>query len=94
MGKLDYNVAMEQPAKEADLEARMDRVDSSLTAMLRSVDRRFDAVDQRFDAMALEIAGQKVETERIETSLLTEFHKWARTHEVRTRGVSAAVIGF
>lgn len=32
--------------------------------------------------------------EKSETSLLTAFHKWARTHELRSRAVTTAVIGF
>jgi hypothetical protein len=32
--------------------------------------------------------------ERVETNLLTEFHKWARTYEIRARGTSTVVFGF
>ncbi len=32
--------------------------------------------------------------EKSETSLLTAFHQWARTHELRSRAVTTAVIGF
>lgn len=32
--------------------------------------------------------------ERVETSLLTEFHKWSRTYEVRVRGTTTVVHGF
>jgi len=32
--------------------------------------------------------------ERVETTLLTEFHKWAQTYEIRARGVSTLVHTF
>ena len=32
--------------------------------------------------------------ERIETNLLTEFHKWSRTYEIRARGTTTMVVGF
>ena len=32
--------------------------------------------------------------ERVETNLLTEFHKWSRTYEIRARGTTTAVHGF
>ena len=32
--------------------------------------------------------------ERVETNLLTAFHSWARTYEVRARGTSTLVAGF
>ena len=32
--------------------------------------------------------------ERVETNLLTEFHKWAQPYEIRTRGPSRAVAEF
>jgi phage shock protein A len=32
--------------------------------------------------------------ERVETNLLTEFHKWAQTYEVRSRGTIQVVHNF
>ena len=32
--------------------------------------------------------------ERVETNLVTEFHKWARTYEVRARSTTTVVHGF
>lgn len=48
------------------------------------IDRRFEHIDQRFEQM-----DQKLE--RVETSLLTEFHKWASPVEARQR-THAAVL--
>jgi hypothetical protein len=45
-----------------------------------------------------EVANNKQEVleaiERVETTLLTEFHKWAHTYEVRARGTSTMVSTF
>jgi hypothetical protein len=71
---------MEQPITRADLEA-----------VFTSFAEHFD---KRLDALSEDVALLKAETERSKTSLLTEFHKWARTHEVRTRAVSGTVVGF
>jgi len=33
-------------------------------------------------------------TEKVETNLLTAFHGWARSMEIRVRGVSGVTMGF
>jgi len=62
-------------------------LEQALRGLADQLERRFGQMDQRFEHIEQRI-------ERAETTLLTEFHKWARTHEVRSRGVSAAVVGF
>lgn len=71
---------MDQPLTRAELEELLTRFAQS--------------IDKRFDDLSAQVADVRAETERVETSLLTEFHKWARTHEIRSRGVSTAVVGF
>ena len=48
------------------------------------INRRFEALEERM--------AERIES--TETKLLTAFHDWARTHEVRSRGLSSLVIGF
>lgn len=44
-------------------------------------------IDDRF-------AGMTERMEAMETRLVTEFHRWAQTYEVRARGTSMAVAEF
>jgi hypothetical protein len=50
---------------------------------------------QYLEAMELRINGHiDVRVEKTETSLLTAFHGWARSMEIRVRGVSTMTIGY
>jgi hypothetical protein len=48
------------------------------------LDGRFDGLEARLNARI----------EQSETSLLTAFHGWARSMEIRVRGVSSVAMGF
>ncbi len=48
-------------------------------------------LDARISQLDSSIAGR---LESLETKLLTAFHDWARTYEVRVRGMSSLVVGF
>ena len=45
-------------------------------------------------ALTTDVAALAALIERVETSLLTEFHKWAQTYEVRSRGTVQTVHNF
>ncbi len=51
-----------------------------MQALIERIDAKFDHVDAKL--------------ERVETNLLTEFHKWAQTYEVRSRGTIQTVHNF
>jgi hypothetical protein len=75
---------MATPVTRAELESLLaryaERIEGHTDAELRSVTEQLrgemQQLEQRLGA----------DIERIETSLLTEFHQWARTHELRERG--------
>ena len=48
-------------------------------------------IDERF---AQERVWNAEQLEKVETKLLTAFHEWARTYEVRARGAATAVAQF
>lgn len=60
------------------------------------IDSRFDAVERRLKTLEerSEQFPTKDDVEKIETSLLTAFHGWARPMEVRVNNVTTIVMGF
>lgn len=46
--------------------------------LFKRIDKRFESIDERFETLDLKI-------EKVETTLLTEFHKWASPIESRMR---------
>jgi hypothetical protein len=69
----------------ADLEARISQhVDERLEAFSQHVGERLETFSHRFEERL----------ENTETKLLTAFHDWARTYEVRARGTSTVVREF
>jgi hypothetical protein len=49
--------------------------------------RHAERIEGHTDAELRNVTEQlRTDMKRIETSLLTEFHQWARTHELRERG--------
>ena len=56
-------------------------ISSMMDARLAGVEQRMDRIEERIY--------QRIE--RVETSLLTEFHKWASPLEMRMRSHSAAM---
>ncbi len=51
--------------------------------MERHIDKRLDAMDQRLDAMDQRFDAMDAKIEKVETTLLSEFHKWASPLESR-----------
>lgn len=57
-----------------------------LDGKFAEVEARFQSVDARIETMDAQLREHvSVECEKVETKLLTEFHKWGRTSEMRTR---------
>jgi len=61
------------------LEAMESRMDGKLEAMESRLEGKLDAAEERLKA------NTRQECEKVETALLTEFHKWGRTSDMRTR---------
>jgi hypothetical protein len=85
---------MEQPITRVDLEALFSRFADHFDKRLDGLSQDTTSLKADIAEIKADIAGLKTETERIAIDLLTAFHNWVRTHEVRTRGVSSAVVGF
>ena len=56
--------------------------------MERHLDRRADEIEQRVALVEQRLAGLKTKVEKVETTLLAEFHKWASPSEARARPAS------
>ncbi len=77
-------------------------VDERIESVSRHVDERLDTFSQRLDGFSdhfeerLNTMSRHFEEriESTETKLLTAFHNWAQTYEVRARGTVAAVHEF
>jgi hypothetical protein len=61
-----------------------------LDTKFADVDGKFAALDGKFAALDGKFA-TKADLERVETALLTEFHKWASPAEARARTHAAAL---
>jgi len=55
------------------------------------LDRKFAEVETKFDT---KFADVDAKIERVETALLTEFHKWASPADMRARAHTAALRAF
>jgi hypothetical protein len=61
-----------------------------LDAKFSQVDAKFSQMDAKFSQMDAKFA-TKQDLERVETALLTEFHKWASPADMRARTHAAAL---
>jgi hypothetical protein len=79
-------------AMESRINAHVDvRVDSMEQRIYAHVDARFGVVETNAESMETRINGR---IEKTETNLLTAFHGWSRSMEIRVRSVSGMVTGF
>jgi predicted nuclease with TOPRIM domain len=74
-------------------------MDNELKQYLTDMEGRFSGrledMEGRFNGRLEDIKERFDERiEKVETNLLTAFHGWARTMEIRVRGVSAVTAGF
>ena len=84
---------------EGRLNVRIDAVESHLDVVESGLNARIGAVESslntRIDAVETRLRIYIEErSEMTETKLLSAFHNWAQTFEVRARGTSAAVREF
>jgi DNA anti-recombination protein RmuC len=77
------------------VDERFEHVDERFESISRHVDERFEAisrhVDERFESISRHFEER---LENTETKLLTSFHNWAQTYEVRARGTVIIVREF
>lgn len=91
----------QQPATKQDLEVLRKELGNELRNELASkrdveslrkdVRQDIELVRRDTDTLRIELLAA---IERSENNLLTAFHSWARTYEVRARGTSTLVAGF
>ena len=77
---------------EGRLTARIDGVESRLNARIAAVESHLNARIDAVDTGLRTYIEERIEA--TETKLLSAFHNWAQTFEVRARGTSAAVREF
>ena len=63
----------------AAMERHLDKRADAIEGRVGAIEGRVTAIEERFTALESMV-------ERVETSLLTEFHKWASPVEARARG--------
>lgn len=71
------------------------RVQQSEDRLMQYTGQQTDQLSQRLEDLGQRLTqytDQRVE--RAETNLLTAFHGWARSMEIRTRGITTIVSGF
>ncbi|HYZ84046.1 MAG TPA: hypothetical protein VE621_06570 [Bryobacteraceae bacterium] len=87
--RVELEAVLSKFASQIDL--RMDGLESRFEALDRKVealDRKVEAVDTKIDTNVEEL---KARIERVETNLLTAFHQWARSTEIKMRDNTAKV---
>ena len=83
----DHLAAMEQRI--------LQHVDASEKRIMQHVDTSEKRIMQHVDAIEKRILGYVDEkTEKVETSLLTEFHNWASPNEARARSMRESLRAF
>jgi len=81
-------------AKFADIDKRFAEIDkrfADVDKRFAEIDKRFAKIDKRFDDIDKRFDEEREALREVETKLLTAFHAWAQTYEVRARGVGAMV---
>jgi hypothetical protein len=80
---------------DQETKAYLDEMKRELRADISGIETRFDRVETRFDQVETCIDQTatvlRADIERVETALLTEFHKWASPVEMRARSHAAAI---
>jgi chaperonin cofactor prefoldin len=103
LGQFEGRLTAQIDGVESRLNTRIDGVESRLNTRIDAVEShlntRIDAVEShlntRIDAVETGLRTHIEERiEATETKLLSAFHNWAQTFEVRARGTSAAVREF
>lgn len=87
---MDQELKQHLEAMESRLESRLGNRIGTLDSRIGALDANVAALDARFLAMDAKFA-TKQDLERVETNLLTEFHKWASPAEARAKTHTAAI---
>ena len=85
---------MSESISRAEFEAGITRLTEFLKGQFQQVDARFEQIDARFEQIDARFEETYARIEQVETALLTEFHKWARPHEIRIRSSESLVGAF
>lgn len=72
---------------EGRINARIDRLEARIVGL----EAKIDGLEARIDGLEARIVGLDAKIERVETTLLTEFHKWASPLEMRVRTHAATL---
>ena len=71
---------------DQDLKQHLESIDSRLKGIEGMEGRFMSALSSQIDQLRVELKEHvSEELEKVETKLLTEFHKWGRTSDMRTR---------
>ncbi|MGA2113929.1 MAG: hypothetical protein ABSH56_04170 [Bryobacteraceae bacterium] len=70
---------------------QLDHLYQRFEQRFEQVDQRFERVDQKFAQVDQKFEQPDQKLERVETTMLTEFHKWASPTEARLRTHAAAL---
>ncbi len=74
--------------------ADVDRQFAQVYQKFADIDRKFENLHADMESMEARLKAYTDERcEKVETSLLTAFHTWAQTYEVRARATSAMLAG-
>jgi hypothetical protein len=80
---------------DQELKSYLDAKFSELGAKFSEVDARFSELDAKVSEVEARLALRIEERiEKSENNLLRAFHGWARSMEIRVRGVSSVAMGF
>ena len=80
---------MDQELKQY-LDGKFVKLDGQLDGKFAELDGKFAEIDRKFAELDGKFA-TKQDLERVETTLLTEFHKWASPAEARARTHTATL---
>ena len=83
---MDQELKQYLDGKFAGIDAKFSEIDtkmSQMNAQLSQMDAKVSGMDTKF--------ATKEDLERVETTLLTEFHKWASPADARARTHTAAI---
>jgi hypothetical protein len=76
---------------DQELKQYLESMESRINGRFGVIDARFDAMETNAEAMETRINAR---IEKTETNLLTAFHSWARSMEIRVRSASGSVTAF
>jgi hypothetical protein len=95
---MDQELKAYLDGKFAAMDGKFTAMDGTFAAMdgkFAAMDGKFAAIDDKFAEMHVRIMTEvRAGIEKSENNLLRAFHGWARSMEIRVRGVSSVATGF